>query len=830
MPLARCPRTRSKPPATFYHASLSYILLLFLVRGESQPVPDKPASFNVTTSPAPLALGPCIVESDQVTFTVQPPSPATPFYITYRINNGPERIHQPKSGALSGPQVVVLSGLPDGVYHVALTVNSDPTAADGSDANPVSTDPATVSTYHFVVDAVPPEVLILSVDKDVLADVWDVTFASIRSPAPAGYRTFTHTGFMCKGPGGMASGPESVDDFVPCGSCQAGLRDACIGTFSVDAATRHTLEEETVDGKYPEDAGSRHQQTQPRGGEACPMCRHPSTCHASVKGVGADAGDAGDVPSTNSNVPSTNGDIPSTNPRVVSADEEEAQMGNVLCGQPSAGGTAASGLPPVDGELASRQRPVLHPVDGRPGKHSTARDGASQLFRDPVAGAELQDPAFTASAIRNRGDHPVAEMSENPSENLSVVEELEKQQLATGLFGKLSVTDKLGREPLMEILPSSRPGSFSVYAVVVDPEGAVPLLRSSPAVRTLKSHDHRATSLPELASLITSGNGHDQVQQGMKRLQDRLVERNVLLAIKSAAPPGAKRVSQWGPGDHCVWPGVTCVDGMVTELGLGGIGLTHLPPEIGELYRLQYLHLFENHLSGLPAELGKLQSLQHILLQYNNLTSLPPAVCQLSNLQTLQLGDNRIRQLGPELGKLRSLQHLFISSNGLERIPQEIGQLTKLRGLYLSGNKLIEVPAEIGRVRSMRELALQANAIYSLPPEIGQLDNLEAMFIGHNQLELLPPEIGQLSQLKVLYANHNKLKALPAEVELLSSLLVLDVSHNEALCGFIADLRLEAQVDVAHAGTGLGRACPAGTYADQAHLLRRQAQTRVFMR
>src|SRR5688572_20294954 len=60
-----------------------------------------------------------------------------------------------------------------------------------------------------------------------------------------------------------------------------------------------------------------------------------------------------------------------------------------------------------------------------------------------------------------------------------------------------------------------------------------------------------------------------------------------------------------------------------TFLSLTSLGLTELPPEIGNLTNLQILYLHENSLSNLPAEIGNLNNLQNLYVGSNQLTELP---------------------------------------------------------------------------------------------------------------------------------------------------------------------------------------------------------------
>ncbi|HEX7635330.1 MAG TPA: hypothetical protein VF427_08640, partial [Noviherbaspirillum sp.] len=57
-----------------------------------------------------------------------------------------------------------------------------------------------------------------------------------------------------------------------------------------------------------------------------------------------------------------------------------------------------------------------------------------------------------------------------------------------------------------------------------------------------------------------------------------------------------------------------CLRGKETALDLSGLGLTRLPPEIGQLTALTRLNLGGNQLSTLPTEIGQLTALTSLYL------------------------------------------------------------------------------------------------------------------------------------------------------------------------------------------------------------------------
>src|SRR5262245_25523974 len=69
------------------------------------------------------------------------------------------------------------------------------------------------------------------------------------------------------------------------------------------------------------------------------------------------------------------------------------------------------------------------------------------------------------------------------------------------------------------------------------------------------------------------------------------------------------------------------------DLDLDDLGLTALPPEVGELTWLKSLSLFNNRLTSLPTEIGHLKSLTSLDVRQNRLTNLPNELRNLSKLE-----------------------------------------------------------------------------------------------------------------------------------------------------------------------------------------------------
>lgn len=132
-----------------------------------------------------------------------------------------------------------------------------------------------------------------------------------------------------------------------------------------------------------------------------------------------------------------------------------------------------------------------------------------------------------------------------------------------------------------------------------------------------------------------------------------------------------------------------------TFLDLSGKGLTHLPPQIGQLKNLKTLELRENKLINLPSEIGLLKGLQDLYLSANQLTELPSEISHLKNLTWLDIRNNNLSTLPQEIGELTNLETLYLTENQLSVLPPEIGKLINLKTLTYGGNSLFSPPPEI---------------------------------------------------------------------------------------------------------------------------------------
>ena len=269
-----------------------------------------------------------------------------------------------------------------------------------------------------------------------------------------------------------------------------------------------------------------------------------------------------------------------------------------------------------------------------------------------------------------------------------------------------------------------------------------------------------------------------------------LSDRDILVRLYEATDgPNWINQEHWltdAPIDS--WFGVRAdAGGRVEGIDLRNNGLAgRIPPELGDLSRLELLRLGDNSLSGsIPPELGNLAELIGLYLESNKLTgTIPPQLGSLASLEFLRLSSNELSGGIPrELGGLPDLRDLGLSDNHLSgSIPAELGRLGRLTILGLGQNRLTgQIPPALGSLRGLKFLSLVRNRLVgSIPPELGKLRSLEHLSVEQNQLSgPIPPELGGLARLTSLHLRESGVNGtLPSELGDLTNLTYLDLALN----------------------------------------------------
>ncbi|MCY3958605.1 MAG: hypothetical protein OXG65_09945 [Chloroflexi bacterium] len=233
-----------------------------------------------------------------------------------------------------------------------------------------------------------------------------------------------------------------------------------------------------------------------------------------------------------------------------------------------------------------------------------------------------------------------------------------------------------------------------------------------------------------------------------------------------------------------------------------------LPPAIGHLASLQYLHMNQNQLQGeLPQSLGSLEWLT-IMEFYNNKLhgKIPAWIGEMRRLRILDLGVNQFGGSIPaELGRLSNLTYLDLTSNQLTgTIPAALGDLTRLKQLNARGNQVRgPIPPELGRMSSLEAISLADNNLQgAIPPELANLANLRDLGLARNRLEgEIPSFLGRLTNLNRISLRLNRLRGdIPPELGQLPNLLRLEIAGNALTGCYPANFRNLVHHDLAELG------------------------------
>lgn len=210
-------------------------------------------------------------------------------------------------------------------------------------------------------------------------------------------------------------------------------------------------------------------------------------------------------------------------------------------------------------------------------------------------------------------------------------------------------------------------------------------------------------------------------------------------------------------------------------------GLLSLPPEIGNLTKLEQLFIANSEIATLPDELANLISCTDLEL-YNcpKMTEFPMALAKMPELITVNLANNRQWSSEEVLKGLKALatgpssekiQLLYLLENNLEIIPKEIKNMKKLGLLDFASNKIHTIEEAWGNEIKPVQLYLDNNKITEFPV------NEDGVFC-------------YLDDAETFSARNNKITEFPDifDANSLYSINSIDFSYNE-ITGFPADFK-----------------------------------------
>ncbi|XP_060556179.1 leucine-rich repeat protein soc-2 homolog [Ruditapes philippinarum] len=184
------------------------------------------------------------------------------------------------------------------------------------------------------------------------------------------------------------------------------------------------------------------------------------------------------------------------------------------------------------------------------------------------------------------------------------------------------------------------------------------------------------------------------------------------------------------------------------HLDLSGNFMSYLPSTIGELEKLEFLHL--------GSVIGELE--RRNFQNGNWLAEIPNSICCLTNLKQLHLDENQLNELPRDFGSLISLEILDLGQNLLHELPESFGNLKCLRVCMLSKNHLMWLPSNFGDLSELEDLRLDDNELAELPESFYKLSKLKTLDLFSNRLIEIPVALHQLKNLVRLDLDCNDFK------------------------------------------------------------------------
>ncbi|GAX27631.1 hypothetical protein FisN_13Hh278 [Fistulifera solaris] len=265
--------------------------------------------------------------------------------------------------------------------------------------------------------------------------------------------------------------------------------------------------------------------------------------------------------------------------------------------------------------------------------------------------------------------------------------------------------------------------------------------------------------------------------------QERLIQRYALLSLDLVSQGSlttsnrVENLPRIASGlDECLWVGVTCTNGTVTQIRWSQQSLSgSISENIGLLTDLEHVDMGENELQGpLPQGLYNLANLQYLYLHSNFLTgTISESIANLFNLRNLYLSNNQLTGVFP---------------TGLGSPSSGQGSVRPLRFLTLFNNKMSgTLPAGLN-LRNLFYLDIGRNAFSGTIPidwyeGRDTMNNLRHLYADFNQfsggLTYNFPTIGS-GRIDQVSINDNQLTGdFPGGWDPINALEILHIENNQ---------------------------------------------------
>ena len=136
---------------------------------------------------------------------------------------------------------------------------------------------------------------------------------------------------------------------------------------------------------------------------------------------------------------------------------------------------------------------------------------------------------------------------------------------------------------------------------------------------------------------------------------------------------------------------------------------------------------------------------------------MPPQIGQLVKLEILSLNGNQISQLPDTIANAKNLKELNLHANRFQKFPMVLTKLRKLDVVDLSSNNITNIQNDEISELQLTELNLNQNQLSSLSKGLAKCPRLKTLRLDENclALEAIPAEILTESKVSMLSTKGN---------------------------------------------------------------------------